>query len=287
MSKILSTRRQFLLLASAGAAAIAADAILLEPNRPLVVRRNLFLARWPERLNGFKIALLSDFHYDPRFSVHPIHSSVGFVNGLTPDLIALTGDFVSIPFSQSHNRIAARSAEPCAQILKGMKAPFGRWAVTGNHDHFTNSQIVTAALEEQAIGVLGNRSIPIERDGARFWLAGVNDVLGGTADPGKALTPVPADEAVVLLAHEPDFADYVAPQFPVDLQLSGHSHGGQVRFPFAGPMFLPDLGRKYVRGQYEIGRTTLYVNVGLGTVGLPVRWNCPPEITLLTLFRRA
>ena len=274
------------MLASAGAAAIAADATLLEPNRPLVVRRNILLARWPERLNGFKIALLSDFHYDPRFSVHPIHSSVGIVNSLSPDLIALTGDFVSIPFSQSHNRIAARSAEPCGQILKGMNAPFGRWAVTGNHDHFTNSQIVTAALEEQAIGVLGNRSIPIERNGARFWLAGVNDVLGGTADPGKALSPVPADEAVVLLAHEPDFADYVVHQFPVDLQLSGHSHGGQVRFPFAGPIFLPDLGKKYVRGQYEIAKTTLYVNVGLGTVGLPVRWNCPPEITLLTLSRR-
>ncbi len=274
------------MLASAAAAAITVDATLIEPNRPLVVRRNILLARWPGRLNGFKIALLSDFHYDPRFSIHPLHSSVGIVNSLSPDLIALTGDFVSIPFSQSRNRIAARMAEPCGQILKGMKAPFGRWAVTGNHDHFTNSQIVTAALEEQAIGVLGNRSIPIERDGARFWLAGVNDVLGGTADPGKALTAVPTDEAVVLLAHEPDFADYVAPQFLVDLQLSGHSHGGQVRLPFAGPIFLPDLGKKYVRGQYEIGRTTLYVNEGLGTVGLPIRWNCPPEITLLTLSRR-
>jgi predicted MPP superfamily phosphohydrolase len=282
LPKILPTRRQFLLLASAGATALAADVTFIEPNRPRVIRQDLFLDRWPERLNGFKIVLLSDFHYDPYFSVHPIHSCVGIVNGLGPDLIALTGDFVSMRFSRRENRLAARSAEPCAAILRGAKAPLGRWAVLGNHDHFTDSAVVTSALEASEIPVLGNRAVAIERDGARFWLAGVNDVLSGTADPGAALGAVPPGEPVILLAHEPDCADYVA-RFPVDLQLSGHSHGGQVRIPFAGPLFLPDLGRKYVQGPFQIGKVKLYVNVGLGTVGLPVRWNCPPEVTLLIL----
>jgi len=286
LPKTRPTRRQFLLLASAGAAVLAADSILIEPNRPHTIRQDVFLERWPERLNGFKIALLSDFHYDPYFSAHPIHSAVDIVNRLNPDLIAFTGDFVSMRFSQRQNRLAAHTAEPCAQILQKMKAPLGLWAVLGNHDHFTNNEIVTAALEQQGISVLGNRAAAIEHDRARFWIAGVNDVLGGTADPSEALRGVPSGEPVVLLAHEPDFADYVA-RFPVDLQLSGHSHGGQVRLPLVGPVFLPDLGRKYFQGRYQIGKLSLYVNIGLGTVALPVRWNCPPEITLLTIHLKS
>jgi uncharacterized protein len=93
---------------------------------------------------------------------------------------------------------------------------------------------------------------------------------------------VPADEAVVLLAHEPDYADYVQ-RYAVDLQLSGHSHGGQVRLPFVPPLFLPALAKKYIWGLYKVGGLTLYTNPGLGTVNIPARLNCPPEITLLTV----
>jgi len=124
----------------------------------------------------------------------------------------------------------------------------------------------------------------MERDGARFWLAGVNDVLSQTADLSKTLGSVPAGEAVVLLAHEPDFADEAA-NFPIDLQLSGHSHGGQVRIPLLPPLYLPKMAKKYVWGTYHIGPLTLYTTAGLGTIRVPVRLNCPPEITLLTLRR--
>jgi len=103
-----------------------------------------------------------------------------------------------------------------------------------------------------------------------------------TADLDATLENVPKEEATILLAHEPDYADYVA-RHPVDLQLSGHSHGGQVRLPFLPPLYLPSLARKYVSGLYQVGALTLYTNPGLGTVGVPIRWNCPPEITLLTL----
>jgi predicted MPP superfamily phosphohydrolase len=281
------SRRKFLgLTAGVAVAAIGADAILVEPNRPRIVRKDLFLRRWPARLNGFRIVLLSDFHYDPYFSVHPLQASIGMVNSAQPDLIVLTGDFVSIPLSSSDNEKAASAAGPCARLLRQMHAPHGLWAVMGNHDYSTDAEIVVSALQAEGIKCLANESAAIERDSARFWLAGVNDVLSYTADLDKTLRAVPHDEAAVLLAHEPDFADDVA-RYPIDLQLSGHSHGGQIRFPGLSPLFLPELARKYPWGLYHVGELTLYTNAGLGTVQLPIRWNCPPEITLLTLRRRS
>jgi hypothetical protein len=268
-----------------GGAALVADTALIEPNRPRIVRKDIALRRWPARMDGFTIALLSDFHYDPYCSVHPIRSAIGMVNDLHPDLIVLTGDFVSVPFF-GDPAAGASHAEPCAQLLRQMHAPHDLVAVMGNHDFFTDPDRVTDSLRATGIKVLANQSIAIERDGGRFWLSGVDDVMGKTADLDATLRTVPADEAVVLLAHEPDYADHVS-RYAVDLQLSGHSHGGQVRLPFIRPLYLPSLARKYIWGLYKIGGLTLYTNPGLGTVDIPVRLNCPPEITLLTLRRAA
>jgi predicted MPP superfamily phosphohydrolase len=245
------------------------------------MRQHFWLSRWPAQMNGFTIALLSDFHYDPYFSVHPLHAAVPMVNSLHPDLIVLTGDFVSAPLIGSHAE-AALDAEPCARLLHQMRAPQGLWAVLGNHDFETDPLHVTRALQAESIRTLANQSIAIERNGGRFWLAGINDVISGTADLGKTLRGIPPSEPVVLLAHEPDFAD-VACRFPVDLQLSGHSHGGQVRLPLLPALYLPEMARKYVLGSYRVGKMSLYTNAGLGTVTIPVRLNCPPEITLLML----
>jgi uncharacterized protein len=280
LSPFFHSRRQFLFgIGATGVTAVAGDSVLLEPNLPHVVRKEFFLSRWPEKMNGFTIALLSDFHYDPYFSVHPLHAAIGMVNDLHPDLIALTGDFVSVPFT-GDERKGALDAEPCAALLRKMNASQGLWAVLGNHDANTDPVHVTHALQAQRISVLANQRVAIERDGARFWLAGVDDVLGGTADLEKTLSGVPSGEAIVLLAHEPDFADEAA-RFPIDLQLSGHSHGGQVRIPFLPPLYLPALAKKYVLGTYQVGPLSLYTNAGLGTVDFPVRLNCPPEITLI------
>jgi len=279
---IPATRRQFLQRAAAvGAVAVVGDGILLAPNLPRIVRQELRLQRWPERLNGFTVAVLSDFHYDPFFSIHPLHAAIGMVNGLHPDLVVLVGDFVSVP-PFGDEKEAAFAAEPCARLLRRITAPHGLWAVMGNHDDATDPERVTRALQAENIQVLDNQSQPIEQDGARFWLAGVDDVLNGTADLSKTMHNVPAGEAVILLAHEPDFADEAA-QFPIDLQLSGHSHGGQIRIPFLPPLYLPELAKKYFWGTYHIGPLTLHTSAGLGTIGIPMRLNCPPEITLLTL----
>jgi hypothetical protein len=279
----INRRKFFGLAAGAGVTAIAADGILLEPMRPSVVRKEILLKRWPARMDGFNIALLSDFHYDPIFSIHPIESAVEMVNRARPDLILLTGDFVTSPPFGDRSRGLA-DAEPCAQLLQKLKATHGCWAVMGNHDVTAGTPQVTAALRAAGLAVLSNSAVPIEHNGGRFWLAGVGDVLLKTADLDSALQPVPPDEAVILMAHEPDYADYVA-RYPVDLQLSGHSHGGQIRFPLTPPLYLPPLGRKYVSGMHRIGELTLYTNIGLGTITIPVRLNCPPEVTLITVRR--
>jgi predicted MPP superfamily phosphohydrolase len=257
--------------------------VLLEANRPRIVRKDFFLPRWPERLNGFTIALLSDFHFDPWFSVHPLRAAIDMVNGLRPDLIVLAGDFVSIPLVGSRRK-AALASEPCARLLGQMTAPLGIWAIMGNHDIDTDRKHVMHALQSENIRVLMNQSQAIERDGARFWLAGVNDAFTKLADLPKTLQGVPADEVVILLAHEPDFADEAC-RFPVDLQLSGHSHGGQIRFPLLPPLYLPRLAKKYILGTYQVGPLSLYTTAGVGTIGVPARLNCPPEVTLLTLQR--
>jgi hypothetical protein len=286
LSLLPTTRRNFIRLAAvAGVGALAGYTTLIEPNRPRIVRQELALRRWPARLDGFTIALLSDFHYDPYFSEHPLHAAVAIVNGLHPDLIVLVGDYVSVPLfndTDEKDEKAALAAEPCARLLRKMQAPHGLWAVLGNHDCFTDANVVSKALRSQGVQVLANQSVAIEANRGRFWLSGVNDVMAGRPDLDVTLDPVPGDEATILLAHEPDYADYVA-RHPVDLQLSGHSHGGQVRIPLIGPLYLPDMARKYVWGLYRIGSLSLYTNPGLGTVGLPVRWNCPPEVTLLSL----
>lgn len=282
-------RRRFLqataAVLGAGALGLAADAVLFEANHPRLVRLELPLRRLPGALDGFTIAQISDVHYDEIFSAVPLGKAVTIVNRLQPDLVVMTGDFVTIPIFSDyrHNaRKGADTAEACARLVGQFQARHGAFAVLGNHDHDSDPERITAALASQGILLLRNASMPIEAAGARFWLSGVDDVLTGRPDLDRTLQGIPRGEPVVLLAHEPDFADRVA-KYPVDLQLSGHSHGGQVRLPVIGAAFLPDLAKKYPWGLRRIGPLTLYTNVGLGTVRIPARLNCPPEITLFTL----
>lgn len=286
LALLRTTRRKFFRIAAGtGVAALALDTTLVAPNLPQIIRKEIALRRWPSQLDGFTVVVLSDFHYDPYFSVHPLRASINMVNELRPDLIVLTGDFVSVPTVGSQKEAAAE-VDPCAVLLRQMQARHGLWAILGNHDALTDPHHIVDSLRAAGIQVLLDESAAIERNGGRFWLSGVKDVLEQKPSLDAALRGIPADEPVLLLAHEPDFADYVA-RYPVDLQLSGHSHGGQVRIPFVRPLFLPGLARKYIWGLYKIGPLTLYTNAGLGTVVLPIRMNCPPEITLLTIRRSA
>lgn len=245
----------------------------LEPHWLSIETVSIPLRRLPPQFAGFTLAQISDVHRSLYVAEADIRAAVEAVNRLTPDVVVLTGDFVTND---------AALAESCAPVLGALQARSGVYAILGNHDHWTNADEVERALQTQPITVLRNAAVPIERDGARLWIAGVDDVWEHHADLDRALRLVPAAQTTILLAHEPDYADLAA-QYPIDLQLSGHSHGGQVRLPFFGPPVLPHLGRKYPHGLYQLGPLQLYTNRGLGVISPPVRFNCQPEITLLTL----
>jgi predicted MPP superfamily phosphohydrolase len=282
------TRRKFLQLSAAGAAlgtlAVAGDGTLFEANRPQLVSIDVPLPRLADSFDGFRIAQLSDLHYDDHFSVVPLRKAIDIVNGLNPDVVVVTGDFVTAAGRRFRKQrlIQAKAIEPCAQMLAQLRARFSMLGVLGNHDVDTDPNLIIEVLQSHDIQILRNRAVSVERDGRRLWLAGVDDVLRGKAKLDLALQGIPTNEPVVLLAHEPDWADYVT-KFPVDLQLSGHSHGGQIRVPILGPPYLPPLAKKYPRGLRQIGRLTLYTNVGVGTIVIPMRFDCPPEVTLITL----
>lgn len=281
------TRRKFIRASTTIlAAGVAADATIFEPNDPVLVRKEISLARLPEAFHGFRIVQLSDFHYDPHFSAHPLRKAIDVVNGLNPDLLVFTGDFITQPMFErlTHSNNQAL-AHPCAELLSQMKSRLGALAILGNHDLACCANEVAESLRDKNITVLINSNIPLEAGGARLWWAGVDDILEGHPDLDRAIHGIPPQEPVILLAHEPDYADEAA-KHSIDLQLSGHSHGGQVRVPGLTSFILPPLGRKYPMGQYQIGPLTLYTNIGLGTVRLPVRFNCPPEITLITLKQK-
>lgn len=290
----MPSRRTFLktsaAVATVGVAGVATDAVAFEANDPHLVRIQIPVTRLPEEWDGLRIVQLSDFHYDPYFSAVPIRRAVKVVNDLQPDLIVLTGDFVTKPFFRGHSLpgqgIPVLAIEPCSELLRGLRSRLGSVAVLGNHDVACGPERIVATLGRKGIPVLRNGSIPLEQNGKRLWVAGVDDVLQGKPDLAKALLGIPKDEPVILLSHEPDFVDE-ARRYPVDLQLSGHSHGGQIRFPFVGALYLPDLAHKYPMGRYNFGPLTLYTNVGIGTIMIPARLNCPPEITLITLRSKA
>ena len=282
----LLTRRRLLAvgIASAGALVLE-DASILEPYQPQLVRVEIVLPRLPAAFDGFTIAQLSDFHYD-YLSVIPLRAAIEMVNRLRPDMAVLTGDFVTVTDLEGFlddSKAAAAAAEPCAIHLAKLETRVGSLAVLGNHDTDSDADWITDALQSHGIQVLRNRALPTEQAGARFWVAGVNSVLGGHPDFDLALREVPESEAVVLLVHEPDIADIVAARYPVDLQISGHSHGGQVWIPGIGAPWLPRFARKYPRGLYRVKTLMLYTNLGLGTIRVPLRLNCPPEVTLFTL----
>jgi hypothetical protein len=280
------TRRRFLQLSGLGAAGLLTYSGAYERHHLEITHRTVQLTRLSPALDGLRIAQLSDIHFEQYTEPYFVRHVVEQVNLLAPDLVMMTGDYVSEgPLSSAYG---ARSSYPCAEILAGIRCP-QRWAVLGNHDAAVGPKIVIDAMQSHGLPVLENRHVPFERDGARLWIAGVKDI--GKCDPDLHLAAPrglqTAQEPVILLAHEPDYADDVVQHGGVDLMLAGHSHGGQVRLPFVGALYTPPLGSKYVEGLFPLGNgLQLYVNRGIGAVGVPFRFDCRPELTLITLRSR-
>ncbi len=240
------------------------------------------LRRLGPEFDGLRVVQISDLHFRPYTGEREIATAVSAVNDAQPDVIVLTGDYVTSTWMLHLGQRSADGIEDCAEILKRLRAPLGVYAILGNHDWNTDPDRIVEALRAVGITVLRNQAIPIERGKSRLWIAGTDCAYFNHADFDRTLAPVRDDDAVLLLAHEPDVADYAA-RYPVDLQLSGHSHGGQIVAPLVGPPHLPRLGRKYVRGRYEVGNMELYTNRGVGVVGLPMRYQAPPEVTAIQL----
>jgi predicted MPP superfamily phosphohydrolase len=283
-------RRQFLKKALIGAAGLGVaasvvDGFLLEPHAPVVEKIKIQLPRLPKAFHGFRIVQISDMHYGPYAGKAQVERAVQLALALKPDLTILTGDFVSHPLFQRNGIEGAKHAEPCAQVLQQITAT-QVVSVLGNHDYWNDADFVADALDSHGLHVLRNESLPLERDGQRIWIVGVDDVYEGANDLDKALRGIPLTETKIVAVHEPDFADELA-RHAVDLQLSGHSHGGQVRIPGYGAPILPRLGRKYSMGLNRVGNLQVYTNRGIGVVTPPVRLNCPPEVTLVTLVGSA
>jgi predicted MPP superfamily phosphohydrolase len=289
-----ATRRVF--LERAAAAAVAAPFVagaygLLYGRLNLeTVHRRIRLPRLPEAFEGFRIAQLSDIHIGPFMSEDEIGRYVRIANALRPDLTVLTGDFV----------IWDPSTEQAAvHALSGLRAPFGVFGCLGNHDAWARVEdSITRLFAQAGIRILRQARVPIAVRNAELNLIGVDfqssRYMRGAADQFGRLRPlqsiealVSADTVNVLMSHNPDTFDRAA-ALGIDLSLAGHTHGGQVSLEFISPGVAPSrLVTPYVSGWFEKPGGQLYVNRGIGTIGVPIRVGAPPEITVFELTRRA
>jgi len=276
------TRRNFLLGSAAAAGGLALYSGEFARHEISIVNRDVALTKLPDAFHGYRIAQISDIHFDEYTEPSFLRRVVGQVNRLAPDLVLMTGDYVSN--SPLGHDFAHGAIFRCADLLRELTCPL-RFAAMGNHDSILGAPNIREALATAGIPLLVNQHVAIERAGERLWLAGIADPLSNKPDLGLAV-PASPDGPVLLLCHAPDYADKVLAHprgALVDLMLAGHSHGGQVRLPLVGALHRVDGGKKYVQGLFRLGHMQLYVNRGIGTIGLPFRLNCPPEITLFTL----
>ena len=225
--------------------------------------------------DGLRIVQISDIHLGTWMNSDRLAGVVELVNSQCPDLICITGDFIT----HLTDQIASKLAKP----LKNLFAPYGTIAVLGNHDYWSNPNVVRSVLKECGIRELRNEVWMIERGSHMLFVAGLDDVYNGQDDLSSVLAQLPEEAPAIILVHVPDFADITAATGKFSLQLSGHSHGGQISLPGIGSPVLPPLGRKYYRGQYQINGMIQYTNRGVGSATLPIRYNCPPEIAVIEL----
>ena len=280
------SRRRFLTTGLCGGAGLALYSGEIERHWIEVKPLEIHLQSLPGVFDGMRIAQLSDIHLDEFTEPFLLRHSIEEINRIQPDAVFLTGDYVT--YQIAPRKFASKSAWQCAEILNELKCR-QRYAIMGNHDIMLGAKLVTEALTANGITVLNNSYLPLERGSSRIWLAGLDDPVCGRPDPNAAIPASirdVADEPVIVMCHAPDYADQLAAHpsgKPVGLILSGHTHGGQVRLPFVGALDLPPGGRKFVEGWFRVGSMQLYVNRGIGTVGVPFRFDCPPEITSITL----
>ncbi|MBZ0301815.1 MAG: metallophosphoesterase [Anaerolineae bacterium] len=247
----------------------------VEPRWLAVREVRLKLPRLPEAFHDYRIVHLSDLHLGWGLDRSRLQGAVDLVNLIQPDLVAITGDFI--------DRTAGEVIDDLIGPLRQLQSRDATVAVMGNHDYYHGVNGVRRALKASGILDVSNRVHTLERDGALLHIAGVDDVAWHHDSLDAVLDALPDSGPALLLAHEPDFADLSAATGRFDLQLSGHSHGGQVRLPLIGMPVLPSHGQRYPSGWYQVGDMQLYTNRGLGTIAPHIRLGARPELTVLML----
>lgn len=259
-----------------------------ERGRLRIVHQTIRSSRIPPGFDGVTIVQFSDTHLGPGYSVERLGKLADAVNSLRPDLVVFTGDL-----HDARRRDNIAKYDPSPQLAR-IEARLGKFAVYGNHDfgYERNLRSSGAFLSRGGFSVLINATRRITLPGGEFiTVSGLDDYVLGKPNAPKAVSRLDNERFNLLLVHEPDVADRLI-RYPIDLQLSGHSHGGQVALPLLGPIVRTQLGSKYVGGLYRIGGRfrdkrpyLLYVNRGIGTTRIPVRFRCVPELTVFTLLR--
>ncbi len=285
----------------------------IEPGWYDVHQVTLTLPHLPAAFDRYRIVQLTDLHIDNLRDTDRLQKIVKLITQEQPNLIVMTGDYITgaifeppgekhegktAPYQAmphlkfldtitevtgaGHNRLAPLKSLPTlATGLQQLHAPDGILAVLGNHDHWSNPQF-NQTMQDLGIKVLENDLAMIQRGSDRLQIAGVRDFLAKQADLQPILAKMGNSQGAILLAHEPDFADISAATGKFDLQLSGHSHGGQVHIP-GFRRITPPLAYKYPAGQYQVQEMIQYTSRGVGIVTPRVRFNCRPEITVFTL----
>lgn len=234
----------------------------------------------PKGFHGIKMVQFSDTHLGFQYNLSQFKELVNKINNLQPDIILFTGDLMDEPNKYTEmNKLVG--------LLNKLHAPLGKYCIFGNHDHGGyGSDIYRNIMETTNFIVLLNEAKEIKlKDGSQIFLIGIDDAMLGRPNLPLALKNIPRDSFKILLSHAPDLAE-TAVQYPIQWQLSGHSHGGQVKLPFIGPLVIPPFAKNYPEGLYSIGEDqdfTLYVNRGIGTTRLPFRFMSKPELTIFTL----
>ena len=248
----------------------------IEPYWFEIVPVNLTIPELDPAFEGFKIVQISDIHVDTSMNRRKLDKIVQIIDQQQPDLVAITGDFFSYqpdPISTNLLSTALKKLTPTEKTV----------AVLGNHDYDFDSSVVSKILAQSNVLELSNSIYTIERGQGRLKIAGLDDYLMHKSRLDLVLDQLAPDDVTILLVHEPDFADISAATDRFFLEISGHSHGGQVRIPFRKPDILPPYGKKYPLGIYQVGNMIQYTNRGVGMIPPPVRFNSRPEITVFTL----
>jgi uncharacterized protein len=275
------------LLRRASGGKVAAASVLLGAGGLLYAREvetrrvevnpvTLTLPRLAPEFDGYRLVQIGDLHLDDWTKPERLSVVVQKVNDQRPDLVAITGDFASYSAEQL-------DARQLTDALRNLRARDGCVAILGNHDYLTDVKLVRRCIREGGVIELINDVYTLKRGDAELYVAGIDDVMEGRSRLDLVLEKLPGSGAAILLAHEPDFADVSAATGRFDLQLSGHSHGGQIGIPLLRRLVLPPFSQRYTRGLYEVGGMIQYTNRGIGFVHLRLRFLCRPEITVLTL----